>query len=137
MAEIFANNLRYLRDQSGKKQREVAKFAEVKLRTYQKWEHGESEPRGRSLMKLCSYFGVQQERFYQENGMQIAIRKEAQISVVEGDEMEENLIRKARYILRSGTTQASALHANIIAFYDSLKPKGNWDPPRKGPEETG
>jgi len=49
--------------------------------------------------------------------------KETPIQYSAGGEMEEELIRKARYVLNSGTFQAAALHANILAFYESVKPK--------------
>lgn len=123
MAKIFANNLKKLREVSGKKQREVADFAGVKLRTYQKWEHGESEPRGESLTKLCSYFRVDQAKFYKENGMMIAAGKEGATGEKEkGADTVEDLIDKARIVLAEGEDDlySRALAENIRAFFHAV-----------------
>jgi hypothetical protein len=54
--------------------------------------------------------------------------------------MEDGLIEMARVVLRSGTPEAAALHANIVAFFTSLGRSGGsshsmpiQDPQEKGP----
>lgn len=56
---MFNQNLVYLRDKRGLKQREVAAMLsrvckeEVKLDRYQQWEYGKAEPPLRILVGLC------------------------------------------------------------------------------------
>ncbi len=83
-------------------------------------------PNLETRLKLESKLGVL--------GTSNAPEKEVGIKIGGVNEMEENLIRMARRVLRSGTSQAAALHANIIAFYDALKTK---DDPDLQEEEPG
>lgn len=55
-------------------------------------------------------------------------------------QMERELLRMAKFVLRSGTAEGAALHANIVAFYSSLTRQmtpvargGAKSPPRRGP----
>ncbi len=100
----------------------LAREARVSRGTIQNIESGIHGPLDKTLGRILGVLG----------GTENAAEEEGQIKIAEGDEMEENLIRMARFVLRSGTSQASALHANIIAFYDSLKQKVMLDPAVKG-----
>ena len=54
----FSQCLREIRKASGKKQREVAEFLEVNIRTYQLYEEGKNEPSIKKLIALADYFQV-------------------------------------------------------------------------------
>lgn len=57
MAE-FSQRLKEIRKASGKKQREVAEFLNIKLRTYQGYEMQETEPSIQKLIALADCFDV-------------------------------------------------------------------------------
>lgn len=54
----FSDSLKAVRKSSGKKQREVAEYLGVKIRTYQHYEGGRSEPSITQLIKMADYFMV-------------------------------------------------------------------------------
>jgi len=55
---IFSARVRELRKERGLKQAEMAEICGVKLRTYQRYEHGESYPEIPGLLFLADYFNV-------------------------------------------------------------------------------
>ncbi len=57
MAE-FSKRLKNIRANSRMKQREVAEYLGVALRTYQGYETGRSEPSIKKLIALADYFNV-------------------------------------------------------------------------------
>ena len=119
--------IKELRSNKGWSQQRLALEAKVSRGTIQNIESGKHGSLDKTLSHVLTALG----------GIENAIEKEGQIKNAEENEMEENLIRMARSVLRSGTTQASALHANIIAFYDSLRLKEGLDPTLRGPERSG
>ena len=54
----FAARLRTIRMEKGAKQREVAEYLGVHLRTYQLYEEGKNEPSLAKLVALADYFQV-------------------------------------------------------------------------------
>ena len=54
----FSDSLKEIRKSSGKKQREVAEYLEVNIRTYQYYEGGQNEPSIAQLIKLADFFMV-------------------------------------------------------------------------------
>lgn len=54
----FCQCLREIRNAKGKKQREVAEYLNVNIRTYQLYEEGKNEPSIRKLIALADYFQV-------------------------------------------------------------------------------
>ncbi len=54
----FPERVRELRKERGLKQNEMAEVCGVKLRSYQRYEHGESYPEVPGLLFLADYFGV-------------------------------------------------------------------------------
>lgn len=54
----FQERLKMVRKESGKKQREIAAALGLKLRGYQSYEMGESEPNIEKLMILADLFDV-------------------------------------------------------------------------------
>ena len=54
----FAERVRELREERGLKQREMADICGVKVRSYQRYEHGDSYPEVPGLLFLADYFGV-------------------------------------------------------------------------------
>lgn len=55
---VFSVRLKKIRSESGKKQREVAEALNMKLRGYQCYEMGETEPSIEKLIALADYFDV-------------------------------------------------------------------------------
>lgn len=73
-------------------------------------------------------------------GTQDAEKSRLVKKIPEDKPMEDRLLEMARLVLRSGTAEAAALHANIVAFFGSLgRPGGSStaifieDPQEKGP----
>ncbi len=54
----FSDSLKEIRKSSGKKQREVAEYLGVNIRTYQYYEGGHNEPSIPQLIKLADFFMV-------------------------------------------------------------------------------
>ena len=54
----FSDSLKSIRKKSSKKQREVAEYLGINLRTYQNYEGGRSEPSIAQLIKLADFFMV-------------------------------------------------------------------------------
>ena len=54
----MSNNIKALREATGKKQEEVASDLGVKLSRYRAWEQGKRSPTGAMGVKLAEYFGV-------------------------------------------------------------------------------
>ncbi len=54
----FSDSLKTMRKQSDKKQREVAAYLGINIRTYQNYEGGQSEPSISQLIKLADLFMV-------------------------------------------------------------------------------
>lgn len=54
----FPERLKMVRKESGKKQREIAAVLGLKLRGYQSYEMGESEPNIEKLVMLADLFDV-------------------------------------------------------------------------------
>lgn len=54
----LAQNLKYLREQRGMNQDELAKFLKTSRSTIANWEVGNKEPRLRMLVNIAEYFGV-------------------------------------------------------------------------------
>jgi hypothetical protein len=90
-------------------------------------ERGENAPGEEYRRKLEKELG--------NLGMIDAPQKEVVNKIKEDNLMEEKLITMASFILNSGTSEAAALHANIIAFYNSLRRSGHMDPTLKNMED--
>ena len=56
--EIFAQRLRQLRKEKKLKQSDMAELMGMKTRNYQRWEYGEIDAPGSSLIFLGDYFQV-------------------------------------------------------------------------------
>ena len=56
--EIFAQRLRQLRKEKKLKQSDMAELMGIKTRNYQRWEYGEIDAPGSSLIFLGDYFHV-------------------------------------------------------------------------------
>lgn len=54
----LSDSLKSIRKKSSKKQREVAEYLGINLRTYQNYEGGRSEPSIAQLIKLADFFMV-------------------------------------------------------------------------------
>jgi transcriptional regulator with XRE-family HTH domain len=57
--EIFAKNLRYYLNLSGKSQKDLAQIIGVSAPTMHEWCAGKKTPRMDKLQKLANYFGIQ------------------------------------------------------------------------------
>lgn len=56
--EVFAKNLRYYLEKSGKTQKELAKIIGVSAPTMHEWCSGKKTPRMDKVEKLSNYFGI-------------------------------------------------------------------------------
>lgn len=56
--EIFAKNLKYYVERSGKTQKEIADYIEVPAGTLNNWVKGKKYPRIDKIEKLAQYFGI-------------------------------------------------------------------------------
>lgn len=56
--EVLANKIKELRNRNGFSQEELAEKTGLSLRTIQRIENGETEPRGDSLKRIAGTFGV-------------------------------------------------------------------------------
>ena len=54
----FSERVRALREERGLKQTEMADICGVKVRSYQRYEHGDGYPEVPGLLFLADYFGV-------------------------------------------------------------------------------
>ena len=54
----FANNLKLVRKDFNVYQKDIAKFLDITVRQYQRYESGQQEPHIDSLIKLADYFNV-------------------------------------------------------------------------------
>ena len=54
----FAERIKELRTERGLKQAEMAEICGVKVRSYQRYEHGDGYPEVLGLVFLADYFGV-------------------------------------------------------------------------------
>ena len=55
---VFSERVRELREERGLKQTEMADICGVKVRSYQRYEHGDGYPEVPGLVFLADYFGV-------------------------------------------------------------------------------
>lgn len=56
--EVFAKNLRFYMDRSGKNQKELAEIVGVSAPTFNDWIKGKKYPRIDKVEKLANYFGI-------------------------------------------------------------------------------
>lgn len=56
--EIFARNLRYYIEQSGKTQKQLAQIVDVAQSTFNDWATGKKYPRIDKIEILANYFGI-------------------------------------------------------------------------------
>lgn len=64
----FSTRLKEARTGATLTQEQAARKLDVTLRTYQRWESGEGEPRGEQLARVCLLYGRPVGWFYEENG---------------------------------------------------------------------
>lgn len=56
--EVFAKNLSYYLEKTGRTQKEVAEMLEVSTSTFNDWVKGKKYPRMDKVEKLAAYFGI-------------------------------------------------------------------------------
>lgn len=55
---MFPKRLKYLRDEKGLSQQDMADFIGISRQGYGKYEDGKSQPHHKTLVKLAGFFGV-------------------------------------------------------------------------------
>ena len=103
--EIFAKNLRYYLNLSGKSQKELAQIIGVSAPTMHEWCAGKKTPRMDKVQKLANYFGILNSDLIEDKTKQPTERelsevKRALIEFVEGLSESEAAILLAS--LKSG-----------------------------------
>lgn len=66
--EVFAKNLRYYLDQSGKTQKELSKIIGVSAPTIHEWCSGKKTPRMDKVERLANYFGILKSDLIEDKG---------------------------------------------------------------------
>lgn len=64
--EIFAKNLAYYVDKSGKTQKELSEIADVATSTFNDWMKAKKYPRIDKIEILANYFGIQKSDLIEE-----------------------------------------------------------------------
>ena len=64
---IFSKNLRYLVDNSGKEQKDIAKSLGYKYTTFNTWYRGAAMPTASKIQTIADYFGVTVSFLLSEN----------------------------------------------------------------------
>lgn len=67
MNTIFSQNLKEIRKEHGKTQKEVAEYLKVVESCYANWEQGRTEPDIQNIIKLCEYFKVTADDLLRKN----------------------------------------------------------------------
>ena len=103
--EIFAKNLRYYLNLSGKSQKELAQIIGVSAPTMHEWCAGKKTPRMDKVQKLANYFGILNSDLIEDKTKQpveneLSEVKRALIEFVEGLSESEAAILLAS--LKSG-----------------------------------
>lgn len=98
--EIFARNLKFYMDMSGKTQKELSEIVGVATSTFNDWVKGKKYPRMDKVELLANYFGVLKSDLIEEKSQQptqskLSARKKAFMQKVEGmsDDQLERLER--------------------------------------------
>lgn len=65
--EVFASNLKYYMEKSGKTQKELAEIAGVSEPTFSYWINGIKFPRIDKIQKLADYFGILKSDLIEEH----------------------------------------------------------------------
>ena len=64
--EIFAKNLRYFVERSGKSQKDIAEYVGVAASTFNDWAKAKKYPRIDKIEILANYFGIQKSDLIEE-----------------------------------------------------------------------
>lgn len=85
---MFAERLKSLRINKGDNQTDISNFLEITPNAYRKYEYGERKPDFDTLIKLCEYFKVTADYFFNTDSSYHAIgggydEGEAEINVFE------------------------------------------------------
>lgn len=98
--EIFARNLKFYMDISGKTQKELSEIVGVATSTFNDWVKGKKYPRMDKVELLANYFGILKSDLIEEKRQQptqskLSARKKAFMQKVEGmsDDQLERLER--------------------------------------------
>ena len=100
--EVFAKNLRYYLNKSGKTQKEVARIIGVSAPTFHEWCSGKKTPRMDKVERLATYFGILKSDLIEDKQKQpaeseLSIRKKAFMQKVA--EMSDDQIERLEQIL--------------------------------------
>ena len=68
--EVFAKNLRYYMERSGKMQKDLAEVAGVSAATFNEWLKAKKYPRIDKIDKLADYFGILKSDLIEEKSIE-------------------------------------------------------------------
>ena len=110
--EVFARNLSYYLDRSGRSQREVADVAGVSPSTFSEWTKGKKYPRIDKIEILANYFGVLKSDLIEDKDENE--RSPGQLQLTEGEQMMIDIFRlipeeQQRVFLEMGRAYANSL----------------------------
>ena len=90
--EVFARNLSYYLERSGRSQREVAEVAGVSPSTFNEWTKGKKYPRIDKIEILANYFGILKSDLIEDKVDED--RSPGQTQLTEGEKMMLELFRR-------------------------------------------
>ena len=90
--EVFAKNLSYYLERSGKDQKEIASIVGVAPSTFNEWKKAKKYPRIDKIEILANYFGIQKSDLIEEPGENGYSPSELQLT--EGEKMLLDLFNR-------------------------------------------
>lgn len=91
--EIFAKNLKYHVERSGKDQKVIAEIVGVAPSTFNEWVKGKKYPRIDKIEMLANYFGILKSELIEERGEDVKISPD-EPKLTEGEKMLLDLFRQ-------------------------------------------
>lgn len=107
--EIFAKNLRYYLEKSGKTQKQVAAIVDVAQSTFNDWATGKKYPRIDKIEILANYFGIQKsdliedktEKPAEDSGLSDNVQKLMEFAKSVPEDKAEMILKVMRSIVES------------------------------------
>lgn len=107
--EIFARNLRYFIEKSGKTQKQLAAIVDVAQSTFNDWATGKKYPRIDKIEILANYFGIQKSDLIEDkqaepangDGLSDSMRKLIDFAKSVPEDKAEMILRVMQSIVES------------------------------------
>lgn len=118
--EVFAKNLRYYLERSGKQQKELAEIVGVSAPTINDWIKGKKYPRIDKIEILADYFGILKSDLIEEkpqNHREMQKKNDALLDIVFQLKSDEELFDIVKKITKLDTAEKrQAVKSVLLAF---------------------